>query len=58
MLNLRSDVLFVLAALSVLSPGSAAAAGAGPLEATCPVDWRAVPLIEAVRDLAHRLDVP
>lgn len=37
----------------------AASAEAGPrLDQVCPVDWRAVPLIEAVRALAEQLDVP
>lgn len=41
-----------------LASGTRSVVAERPLEAVFPVDWRAVPMIEAVRDLARRLDVP
>ena len=44
--------------LLALTAAAPAVRAASSLEAPCPVDWRAVPLSEAVRDLANRLEVP
>lgn len=50
--RLTVAVMICLGAVAPWAQGSEA------LEAVCPIDWRAVPLAEAVRELAGRLDMP